>query len=295
MRRLVVLVALLLAIVALTPSVQARVRPAALSASHVPVVLVHGYNDRVGGCQGIDLATYWHNTEQELTTYVGRTASEVIPVSYYGCDAHGVDMTGSGPGTDFPLTRQVGTARPRAGVTNQASIIDIARTLAWFIHNEFAGQVYAVGHSMGGLVIREALRRVQAGDPTFPATLDIARVITFSTPYAGWEAVCTKNTECAEMTKGSTFLANLATNPGPQGASGTQWWAAGSNGTLFGQPCDIITPSSATSVAGTALVYTSPCYKHNEYLTDLKQTLDAQGSPDITGRHSLAMMGAVVS
>ena len=266
---------------------------------HTPVILVHGYNNRAGNCQGIDLATYWKKAKTQLINKAGIPAADVVPVSYYRCDNHGIDITGYGPGISYPFTMTTGTLKPRAGHSNKDSISLIAKDLAWFIYNEYtlkSQSVNLVGHSMGGLVSREALRRVQAGDPTFPPSIDVSKVLTISTPHNGWGTQCKSNTECAEMSDGSAFLAELQTNPAPQGSNGTTWWAMGTSGGTSGtgsyvtSPCDFISPASATAVSGTHLIYTKPCYKHNAYLTDDSQALDAAGSAELGGRHSLAMM-----
>lgn len=263
-----------------------------------PVILVHGYNNRAGNCQGINLGTYWKNAKGELMNRAGISASDVVPVSYYRCDNQGIDITGYGPGKTYPFTKTNGTVKPRAGHTNNSSITVVAKDLAWFIHNEYTQKgrsVNIVGHSMGGLISREMLRRVQAGDPAFPRTIDVQKVLTMSTPHNGWGESCNENTQCREMSDGSAFLAEIQTNPAPQGVNGTTWWAmatagVGADAKYLTATCDVIPTESAIAVGGTDLVYEKPCYKHNAYLNDKSQKLDAVGSPELGGRHSLAMM-----
>lgn len=265
-----------------------------------PVILVHGYNNKAGGCHGIALATYWNNAKVELINRAAIPANDVVPVAYYGCDTNGIDITGYGPGVSYPFTMTSATVKPRAGHTNNATITRVGQDLAWFIHNEYTLKgrtVNIVGHSMGGLIAREALRRVQAGDPAFPPAIDVKNVLTMSTPHNGWGTQCKQNTQCAQMSDGSAFLAKLQTNAAPQGSSGTPtaWWAMAVAGIEPGQAyltatCDIIPTNSAVAVSGTHLIYTKPCYKHNGYLTDKSQVLDAQGSEVLAGRHSLRMM-----
>jgi hypothetical protein len=285
----------MVAIAAITLIGATLVSRTSASQEHIPIILVHGYNNRIGNCQGVRVSSYWGSTKTELTKKIGIADADIIPVSYYNCDVLGVDITGSGPGTDYPLTSTASGAYPRAGHTNNASITRISQDLAWFTYNQFNKKgkpVYMVGHSMGGLIIREALRNVQAGNPAFPPSLDVPRALTISTPHSGWKQDCVSNTQCSEMTPGSQFLTNLQSNPGPQGYSGTKWWAMGSKGKT--SDCDFIPASSATAVQGEALIYTNPCYTHNQYLTDSIQTLNAQGSGPIGGRHSLAMLGYIL-
>lgn len=265
---------------------------------HPPVILVHGYNNKGTLCEGIKLDQYWRATKVELTKRRGIPAAAVIPVSFYKCDVGGIDITGYGPNKNYPFTTTSGNSRPRSGYTTRNSIVRIAHDLAWFIHNKWTrhGQTaYVIGHSMGGLIIREALRRVQANDRTFPPALDVQRVLTISTPHTGWSKDCSGNTQCSEMTPGSRFLAELQTNRRPQGVNRTRWWAMATRGTVAGAlPCDGITTESATAIKGVHLVYADPCYRHNQYLNDDDQTLDAEGSPALRGRHSVSMMGQVV-
>lgn len=263
-----------------------------------PVILVHGYNNRAGNCQGINMSTYWKKVKAELTNRAGIPAGDVVPVSYYRCDNQGIDITGYGPGKSYPFTKTTGTVKPRAGHTSNSSISLVAKDLAWFIHNEYTlkgRSVNIVGHSMGGLITREALRRVQAGDPSFPPAIEVAKVLTMSTPHNGWGEQCKQNTQCSEMSDGSAFLTQLQTNSAPQGSRGTNWWAmatagVGTDAKYLTATCDVIPTDSAVAVDGTDLVYTKPCYKHNAYLTDDSQKLDAEGSSELRGRHSLAMM-----
>lgn len=262
-----------------------------------PVILVHGYNNRFGDCQGIALATYWNNAKVELIERAGIPAKDVVPVAYYRCDTNGIDITGYGPGVSHPLTMTSGTVKPRAGHTNQASITRVAQDLAWFIHNEYTLKgrpVNIVGHSMGGLIAREAIRRVQANDTAFPPAIDVRDVLTMSTPHNGWGVQCKQNTQCAEMSDGSAFLAKLQANPAPQGSQGTHWWAMGAAGGASGNyltaTCDVIPTNSTIAVQGTHLIYSKPCYKHNAYLTDKSQKLDAEGNEPVAGRHSLRAM-----
>ncbi len=299
MRKTVITVVSLFLIVsgAIQPSAPASIAARA-STRHPPVILIHGYNNKGTLCEGIKLDSYWGATKVELTQRRGIPAPDVIPVSFYQCDTGGIDITGYGPRKNHPLTTTSGASRPRAGYTTRDSIVQIAHDLAWFVHNKFTQRgetVYVIGHSMGGLIIREALRRVQAGDRAFPSVLDVSRALTVSTPHAGWSKDCSGNTQCSEMTPGSRFLAELRTNRDPQGVGGTRWWAMATEGDLVGSlPCDGITTESATAIRAIRLIYADPCYRHSQYLNDDEQTPDAEGSAALRGRHSVSMMGHIV-
>ncbi|HLF16824.1 MAG TPA: hypothetical protein VI796_05270 [Candidatus Thermoplasmatota archaeon] len=91
--------------------------------------------------------------------------------------------------------------------------------------------VKAVGHSMGGLIIRYAIQHI--GDPGFPPSLCVSDVVTLGTPHdgalerysmCGW-------TQCNEMNHGSGFLRGLGADQNPQTAPGdTDWTVMGSFG-----------------------------------------------------------------
>jgi pimeloyl-ACP methyl ester carboxylesterase len=277
---------------ALTTKAQTAVGP-------VPVILVHGYNANTT-CPGVDNAAYWRNTMVEMTlaTRGNIPAADVVPVSYYQCDLNGVDIAGYGPGVTRPVVRATGETKPQAGFGSNAPITRISKDFAWFVYNEYSlkgRQVNIIGHSMGGLIAREALRRVQAGDVGMPPTLDVKKVLTVATPHNGLNFLCGNNVQCSDMKEGSTFLTKLQTNAAPQGSNGTEWWAMATAGEgvgsgSFASKCDFVPTDSAIAVGGTDLVYTKPCYSHTVYLGDRSYKLDAEGSPELGGRHSLDMM-----
>jgi len=263
-----------------------------------PVVLVHGY-DFTTGCAGVDNAAYWRNTMLEMTlaTRANIPAADVVPVSYYQCDTNGVDITGYVAGVSYPVVRTPGGVYPRSGFGTSTPITRISEDLAWFIYNEYTSKgrpVNIVGHSMGGLIARESLRRVQAGDIAMPPSLNVNKVLTVSTPHNGLNFSCGNTGQCSEMREGSAFITSLQSNAAPQGINGTSWWAMGSAGTGVGNglasKCDFVPTNSAIAVGGVDLVYTKPCYQHTVYLSDRSYRLDAEGSPELGGRHSLDMM-----
>lgn len=293
-----VVLALVLAVVMTPTGVVGAGAPVARVEAHPPILLVHGYDDSVGDCPGRNVSRFWAKTAAALTRRLSMPASDVLAVSYYKCDTRGVDITGSKRGTDFPTTPTAGSGVPRVGYTTQTSIVRLARDLAWFIRNEFSqhGQtVDVLGHSMGGLIIREALRRVQAGARGFPRRILVRKVLAVSTPHLGRTVTCARNRQCRQMSPGSSFVNQLQRNPAPHGAGGTKWFAMATRGSLIGGvPCDGILTDSATAVGGVDLIYTRPCYGHKGYLYDDSNRLNAAGSARIRGRHSLAMAAAAL-
>jgi pimeloyl-ACP methyl ester carboxylesterase len=301
MKKALIVLALIVASLAVSAPSDAKIRrTAALTQTTIPVVLIHGYNNSL--CDGVNVASYWQGATTELTQYAGVPAENIYPVSYYKCDTNGFDASGYGSGVDYPLTKTSGIVKARALYTSDTSIVQLAHDMAWFLYYEFTvnGQpVYVVAHSMGGVVIREAMRRVAAGDPDFPSALDVPKIMTISSPHAGVVGGPCGNTansvECAEMVPGSSFITDLQTDPAPQGSTGTAWWAMASSGkNVLGQPCDFVPTDTATDITATVLVYSKPCYNHNAYLSDTSQTQDATLNDVTNSPRSLAMVGEVV-
>lgn len=133
--------------------------------------------------------------------------------------------------------------QPTTGTHDQDTTIEhIAYHWAWTMWDHLGPQcIKAAGHSMGGLVIRYALHRIQAGDSGFPLGLCIDDVVTLGTPHGGSDQpepnIYDADTcapyyyECQQMVPGSGFLnhqGQYATNP--QGYGDTDWTAMGSTG-----------------------------------------------------------------
>jgi pimeloyl-ACP methyl ester carboxylesterase len=184
-----------------------------------------------------------------------------------------------------------GAARPTA----DTSITDIARLLAWYVYRSYSSRGVAIdlaGHSMGGLIIRDAL--LHAGQRGFPPYLRVRDVVTISAPYAGLPARSVCPLQCQQMTYGSAYLADLSrsANP-PQGRGGTTWTAMG------GSPCDYIPAASTLALHAALRVDLSgpapACYTHVSYLGDTSSARDMPATvtlPDgrvqhVTGPHSL--------
>jgi len=236
-----------------------------------PVVFVHGYNP--ASCPGVD-ATHavWGGVYLELDKAGWK--GPLLPVSYYACDTFGVDITGYGPTTPDGATPTVTPGTPRTHYDQNTSIDQLAHDLGWFVYNTYTREgkpVDLVAASMGGLIIRDLLYRVEHNDPNFPPKISVTRAVTFSTPYVGYggtgsDSICPVDTvECRQFAVGSPLMNEL--NSGaqpPQGDGGTTWTAVGSS-----SGCDFVPTSSSLALAGATRVdYHLPCYTHVGYLWD---------------------------
>ncbi|SDT74742.1 DUF7379 domain-containing protein [Actinoplanes derwentensis] len=140
---------------------------------------------------------------------------------------------------------------------NGVSIKELGRKLAWDIYNRYTKNgrsVDAVGHSMGGLIIRAAITGVQKKTKNWPPALYIEDVVTIGTPHTGTNWARSYNTQQAkDMRPGSSFLKWL--NKNPQSTQGTDW-------TLIGSEGDKIVPwKSSVSTSGSAAGYLAAGHK----------------------------------
>jgi hypothetical protein len=192
----------LAALVGLT-GVAAHGAPA--SAAGNPVLLVHGFS--LTG--GHDCGAYF----SQLKSYIQGKGRTVYTVGYYAgntnCD---LEVPGHSNNT-------TSTSLERLGYEFSRLLIE-----------EFDGQaVDIVAHSMGGLVVRDAL------DDQGPQ-LTVDEVVTLGSPHAGASSAnlinlvtfgtCALIRQCADMTSGSSFLSGLEHNP--QSSIPTRWTLVGS-------------------------------------------------------------------
>ncbi|GAA1602849.1 esterase/lipase family protein [Actinoplanes couchii] len=151
-----------------------------------------------------------------------------------------------------------------ARTDRNTSIKELGRLLAWDIYNNYTKKgksVDAVGHSMGGLIIRSAITGVQKKLSGWPPRLFVEDVVTFSTPHSGtlFANAC-GFTQCKEMRIDSSFLKWLSKTP--YSTQRTDW-------TLIGSTKDIAVPAwSATVTDAKKAGYFTP--GHRVVFTDGK-------------------------
>ncbi|MEZ0110524.1 cell wall-associated NlpC family hydrolase [Catenulispora sp. EB89] len=178
-----------------------------------PVLLLHGYELFSGpdcGAQdmwgpAIDLFHQWG------------WKGQIHTMAYYTSDTNCTDRFASGDGTQ--------------------SINDLGRQLAWYIYNHDAawggGQVAVVAHSMGGLIIRDAIGGTRTHRSGYPPSIPVDNVVTLGTPHQGtlWATsqecrvshAASWSNECFQMIPGSDFLNGLPVDSGED----TKWAAIG--------------------------------------------------------------------
>ncbi|QBD80626.1 hypothetical protein EPA93_33495 [Ktedonosporobacter rubrisoli] len=249
------------------------------------VVLVHGFN----GGDGFSGSTTHGNTKGDCNLYWGdaksflssRGSSDVRTVQYYqdegNCNQNGTEHTYSANLHDPLYANHCKDYHAGSEGSNNESLFHISCIFAWYLYYNFGQRsqnVALIGHSMGGLIIRETLYQVQnratlgAGN-TFPPSIGHATdAITIETPHDGIAPVglfgCGGCTQMSEMANPGLMIEELNLNAqNPQTPGGTVW-------TLIGSTCDALVPAyQAIDMQGAnhAIVYTNVgnnngCYDH---------------------------------
>jgi pimeloyl-ACP methyl ester carboxylesterase len=250
--------------------------PSVPNPSHTPVLFLHGA--LLGaGCVGTNPAGVASALQSVLRRH--HWTGRLLPVDYYCGD--------SGRGTV--------DIRGRARPTADTSITEISRLLAWYVYRHYSSKHVAVdivGHSMGGLIMVDALKRV--GQRGFPPYLLVRDAVTISAPFGGIPARKVCPLQCRQMEYGSGYLAALNHRAAaPHGSGGTQWTVLG------GSPCDYIPAASTLALRGALAVdfasSVPECYTHVTYLADSSARQDLRtvirivtgARRTVTGPHAL--------
>jgi triacylglycerol esterase/lipase EstA (alpha/beta hydrolase family) len=281
--------ALLLAVATMLLSVSWIVPSAAAAGNiHRPVLFIHGYAG--SGCPGYS-ATGYFGTMMGFLRDRGFEEG-LVPVGYYSCDRD-TGASVDGFGDQAAMYGTAGQERAPDGHLSQnrnASIRQLAYSLAWMIYTDYAShsvRVDIVAHSMGGLIVRWMLYRLEAHDLSYPSALYVPEVVTLGTPHggAGFAAFCS-TVQCQEMAPNSLLLNELNSFAlDPQATGGTEWTVIGSVGDL------VVSDASALNMGHVHRVdYASPAYGHSGFLTDPRAAADAQvtyWAPNDTRGHML--------
>lgn len=257
-----------------------------------PVLLLHGL-DPSQGKTGYDLYSSKRDDQGDLTKTINMLKAmgwqSPIAVGYYECDrnyspgalidAYGHTNLGSTSDAVNHATHLGGAdshegndCGGRASMHDEDTTIEhLGYHFAWYAYLSYTRWgicAKAIGHSMGGLIIRYALQQTEAGHEDFPPRLCVGHVVTFGTPHAGAAYVAAGcamwSTQCSEMRPSSPFISKtLASNRNPQGSWGTHW-------TVMGSEHDaLVNDQEATSNidASRWVIYTEKIYDHGNWWT----------------------------
>jgi PGAP1-like protein len=271
----------------------------AASSSSASVVLVHGINggdgwsgSAINGSMSGDCMGYWRDVKSFLSSNWG---GDVRAVQYYKnegyCNSN--DNEQNNPDDLHNPAYASNCTDYHAGNegSNNESLYHISCLFAWYLYDNFGQQnqdVVLVGHSMGGLIIRETMYQVQnsanqgSGDP-FPSTIGhVLDAVTLDTPHGGIHIGgslfgCGGCTQLGEISEFSSLMIELRQNAqNPQTPGGTVW-------TLIGSTCDPFVPvDRAIDMQGAnhVIIYNDTfnhngCYDHSAGLHDANPAGDA--------------------
>lgn len=315
---LVVLVAVMSVFTVVTlmaPSAQAWSR------GHDTIVLVHGFNGAGNGssigfnCDGngndefgsmIDYLGSFHPINGTLMQWYRQDFRAVKYYNQDNCGRYGDDAPATVNLTDgttcttdcenLNAARYTnhcsayypdGTNSSQNG-TNNESIYHLSCVFAWYLYLNFqhGWNVELVAHSMGGLIVRNAIYQVWKSKATWtmpPSLPNISDVVTFSTPHDGldgvrravaWWQTCQGCTQLNEMASNSGFMNEMRAQAQAPQSGATDW-------TLIGSDCDAVVPSDTATYmdGGRKSIFfangSHPCYSHESIVTDESELSDA--------------------
>lgn len=210
-----------------------------------PVLLVHGY--RASWSSGASC----HSFDDYKQFLKDQGFTRVYTIGFYsdhldGCDYDATHHSHSNAGKCYEPAKY----------TNETGIQHVACAVAWTIYDHFTSRgetVDVVGHSMGGIVVRWGLGRVQrhrldsSAATAYPPRVHVEDVVTMGSPHNGVRDIYSPcgTTQCNQMDPDSSFIDQLTTwkqmrNPQPTGRTKTDWTVMGSYGD------DVVTQASAT-------------------------------------------------
>ncbi len=244
----------------------ARATAAALDAvgndwSGEPLLLIHGFTDT---CQAA-----WQTPDNSglpgdttAATYLGNAFSHPPDqVGYYTQALGGgqsADVTTCSEDINHPVPQGSSGCNNLPDVQGQntsqfGSINDhidrLACLLAWYIYDTYTAPssgtpeaVNVLAHSMGGLIIQDAIGATSKGVTGFPPhPLRVLRVVTVATPhggigypyYQGAQQAGLDSNELSDMGVGSPFLTTLDGYGKPRGTTGTFWGLIGASDSAY--------------------------------------------------------------
>jgi hypothetical protein len=211
------------------------------------LLLIHGYSDSCGGA--FDYASA-PSAPIATTSYFNTHGwgGHVVKVGYYGLSSSGLSYESGcdDDATAYDNPTYCSSLYTQLGGTDKYvndPIRHLACLVAWDIYANYTSiqiPVYVLAHSMGGLVIRDAIAESFETAPSsspFPHhKLDVRTVVTVATPHGGLDgqyklnamdsSCCGNSKEVQDMSigqNGDGFMSMIIGLQKPQGASGTTW------------------------------------------------------------------------
>lgn len=120
-----------------------------------------------------------------------------------------------------------------SSISNSTSWEDLSKTFSQYVYTTYTSKgitVDLVGHSMGGLIIRGAVKGSAHGESGFSAPLKVEDAVTLAAPHDGaaWYSYGCLWGQCAGLKPGSDEIEWVQQDGNPQGTGGTEWTVLGS-------------------------------------------------------------------
>ncbi len=176
-----------------------------------PVLLVHGLSVNQSG---YNCASYFKEVINTLKSQ--GFSGPIVTVGYYKGDSN----------------CSVNLQQTDSSLTDNSSWKNIAASFSRYVNQTYTstGQVVdALGHSMGGLIIRGAIQGGYEQQAGFAPTM-IEDAVTIATPHAGTNSsIYCLNTQCSTMARNNSDITWLNKNGAPQSLVATDWTVTGSS------------------------------------------------------------------
>lgn len=268
------------------------VQKALAGSTSQPVLLLHGFN--VGSAQSCNDSTMWGTVE---SYFANNSYPKWVSLGFYTKDTN---CSASIRGESSHCTGWYDSGS-NDGTVNE-DIRHVSCLLAWYIWDHYTSSgvtVSLVAHSMGGILIRQALNDTPYV-AAFPPYLKLSDSVTVATPHQGLDTGaagvfellgCPGNClQVYQMQANNALMSNMNSTSfrsgwgrDPQGQGGTDWTTLGSNndtevaewcvsGARLGAPSAVNNKGLCGLMPGAThfVVYQgpSPSYNHGDYLTD---------------------------
>lgn len=264
-----------------------------------PLILLHGFS--VSSAQNCNTSTMWGTVE---SYFASNGYPKTVSLGFYNKDTN---CSASIRGESSHCSGWYDSGG-NDGTVNE-DIRHVTCLLAWYIWDHYTSNgvtVAVVAHSMGGILIRQAMNDTPYV-VQFPPYLMVSDVATVATPHQGLDTGAAgvfellgcpgnclqvdqmqANNPLMSNMNSTTFRGGFARNP--QGYGGTDWTTLGSNNdTLVAEWCvggaRLGAPSSVNNLGLCGLmpgathfvVYPgpTPSYNHGDYLTDANTSWNA--------------------
>lgn len=176
-----------------------------------PVIFIHGWS---AFGNGVDCTTSFGSLETSLRS-AGFTGP-MITIGFYDSDRN----------CDVSL-------RDWGSVDNSSSWKELSKAFSTYVHETYTKKgiaVDVVGHSMGGLIVRGAVKGTAAREAGFSAPLKVEDVVTLAAPHEGaaWYSSGCLWGQCSGLKPSASEITWVKQDGNPQGVDGTDWTVVGS-------------------------------------------------------------------